>query len=387
MSISCASKASSCARRAATGGSSSSSARSIAATSSASTSPIRLVAAAVVGERCLGRQRRVAERRGDARGLQQGRAVLGLAELALGLAQAHERLAALAVLLGARQIKRVAVQLRRVRRERAARARAFRPARVSGGLGGVDRGGRETPMKRQLRQGRVRALARELLERKADPVVQPGAPRRAEPLVEGLVDERMGEAEFAHAARRTRPAVRRRQPARHGRARALPRSGAAREQSHVERAADHRRELERVGGLRAEPRHAALDDLAHALREPERRASLDPPSPCLFVVCEGSRFGQAADDLADEERVAGGLAAMSSASASPSASRSCPASARRMCATSSGTSPCRARRCASWRRPQVGEHLCERMLLAEVGVAVGDHHLPVPPSRSRERDA
>ena len=80
------------------------------------------------------------------------------------------------------------------------------------------------------------------------------------------------------------------------------------EQCELERAADDRREREQLVGLAAEPLDAASDDVAHTLRQPERGGSVDAPPFRRLVVEQPSRLHEAAQNLADEERVAVGLA-------------------------------------------------------------------------------
>ena len=80
-----------------------------------------------------------------------------------------------------------------------------------------------------------------------------------------------------------------------------------REQLEVELAADHRREPQDLERLLAEALHAALDHLAHALGQRDPRRAIDAPAAARLVEDERAGLREAAQDLADEERVAVGL--------------------------------------------------------------------------------
>ena len=230
-------------------------------------------------------------------------------------------------------------------------------------------------MQGELRQRLVGAPARELLESQAYTVVQPGAAGRAEALVERLVDEGVGEVELAHPLLRLPQ-----QRGCDGRLEVVEyalfsdlRRG--REQLHVEHAADHRCELERVGRLRPQPGDPTLDDLADALREAQRRVAFHPPAPCRLVVGEGARFGQAAHDLAGEEGVACGLAGDVLGERQPLGVEIVARHRLQYVRHVLRREPVQGDPVRARHRPEVGEHLGERVLAAEVRVAVGDHHL------------
>ena len=219
-------------------------------------------------------------------------------------------------------------------------------------------------------------LSVELLEGLRDALVHARAAGRAEALIERLVDQRMGEAKLPDAARMTRPAARRRPPPPSGPAAGSRRSRAstpaARDQTTRPITAAERQDLER---LIAEALDATLDHLAHALGQRDRRGAIDAPAPAGLVEHQRAGLREPAQDLPHEERVAVRSRWRSARPARPRPrSSSWPATAVMICATSSTPRPCKAMRWTPSIAAQVGEHRGQRMVLAEVRVAIGDDH-------------
>ena len=80
------------------------------------------------------------------------------------------------------------------------------------------------------------------------------------------------------------------------------------QQLEVEVAPDDRRHREDLGRGRTEPDDPRLDDLADSIGERHLRQVLDRHPPPGVIPVDGTRLGQVAQYLGDEERVAVGLA-------------------------------------------------------------------------------
>ena len=191
-------------------------------------------------------------------------------DLSLRLAQSDQEVAALG-----RITARLAPQLEclaepaqgLVGRELIERALA-RPARVVDGLRGLVRRRRAAPVMGQLGDPIARVVPAHLLERLPDPGMEPGAPRPAQVLVEGVIDQRVREGE---APDRTRLVDHRssRGLLEQVEQRVLVGLEHACEEIDVEVAADHRGHGKRLAARLAQPLHTPADDLADALGQSE----------------------------------------------------------------------------------------------------------------------
>ena len=132
-------------------------------------------------------------------------------------------------------------------------------------------------------------------------------PRRAQLLVQRVLDQRVREGELVTAAgdgAHERRGVRRLERDEH---RLLVGSRHVGEQPEPEVASHHRRELQDALDVGAEPGDAVLHDLAHRRRQPDRAdVTHDHPAPVLAP--DRARLREIAQALGHEERVPVGLA-------------------------------------------------------------------------------
>ena len=126
---------------------------------------------------------------------------------------------------------------------------------------------RLTPVMGELRETVAWIFTARLLHRFGDPPVQPGAPRAAELLVEGVVDQGMSEGEAPHRTARLVEDGGLHRLVEQVEELVLFRFQHAREQVDVELAPDHRRNAERTTVRLTEALDASSNDLAHALRK------------------------------------------------------------------------------------------------------------------------
>ena len=140
----------------------------------------------------------VAELLGECCGVEQRLAILGVPDLALGLPQADQELAALGAITAGRlvvQLECLAIPAHcLIGGELLKRALGGSPGVVKrlGGVGAHDRGG---PMAGELTEPLAGLIATLLLERLCDPLMQSGATGTPEILIQRVLDERMGERE------------------------------------------------------------------------------------------------------------------------------------------------------------------------------------------------
>ena len=264
-----------------------------------------------------------------------------------------------------------------VRRE--ALKRAFSSAAgVVRRLGPVHRDGRQPPVKRELREAIARVVAVELLERLRDLLVHARPAGRAEALVQRLVDERVGEAELPHVLGRLAQHGRR-----DGRLQAVEQPtlihlGGGREKLKLKRAADHRREPQYLLGLLAEALHAALDHLANTLGQRYARRSIDAPAPAGLVEAQRPGLREATQYLRHEERVAVGLAAICVANSRPYSSSSVPGDGRHEKCHLVNAEAMERDPLHPLNRPQIRQRPAQRVILAQIRVAVGHDQLERP---------
>src|SRR5262245_56043006 len=142
----------------------------------------------------------------------------------------------------------------------------------------------------------------ELLQRLADPAVEPRPPRRAQLLVERRPDERVAERELRGATAHLAHQGCGRRLVEGVEDRVLARLGYLRQQRHVELAADHGGQAEHTARSLREPAEPPPDHLTHALGDTKAldRAAVRP-APALLK--EHARLAEMPQNLADEERI------------------------------------------------------------------------------------
>ena len=111
------------------------------------------------------------------------------------LAEPDQRLAALLAVCVAREFDCVRKEPHCLGRGEILKRLLPSPHRVVGRLCLVDRHGCQSPVQREFHQVRIRVLPIELLQCFSDAMVHARAARGTEPVIEGLVYERVDEAE------------------------------------------------------------------------------------------------------------------------------------------------------------------------------------------------
>ena len=242
---------------------------------------------------------------------EQGLAEVGYAGLELGLAECEQKLAAVGrvgaaqAALDVERLLEPAHRLvgRHLGQRRTAGAGGV-VARLGPRVGAVRRG----PVLGELAQGRAQPADGVFLERLGHPRVHACAPRTRELVAQRVVDQGVHEGEAPGPAWGLGHERGRRGSLEHVEGRVLVDGGDAGEHVDVELAPDDGRGAQQTLGVGAEPGDAPADDLVDALRQLERgQARRRRPAP-RAVALDRARLGEVPDHLAEEERVAAGLA-------------------------------------------------------------------------------
>ena len=200
--------------------------------------------------------------------VEQCLAKLRVSDLALGLPQADQQLAALAAIAAGRlavELERLAIPARGlIGGELLKRALGGAPGVVDG-LGRVAADHRCRPMAGELAQPLAWLIPALVLERLCDPPVQPGAARSPEILIQGVLDERMGEREAPRPSRALLSSDAATASSSRSSSRVSGSVDYREQQIEIEVTADHRGRTECRAGVRAQALHPPPDHLAHAL--------------------------------------------------------------------------------------------------------------------------
>ena len=255
-----------------------------------------------VPERRAGERARVAGLAGGDRGTAEARArLLPVAGVGLGGRQR---------VLQPRELRRVAVLVAPPQRDR----RAQQPRRLlvgepadglrRGALGVADGavraawpGGAEVP--RQLGEPGIRPRAVQLLDRLADPQVQPRPPGRRQLGLERRPQQRVGERVAPGRARDLDQQRAAHRGVEHVEQLVLGQAGDALEHVEVEVAADQRGDAEHAAGVLGQAAHPGRDDVADPLRSPQGAVAAQAGGTV--------DLDEVADEMLDEERVAARL--------------------------------------------------------------------------------
>ena len=305
---------------------------------------------------------------------QQRRAVRRVAHQLLRLAEADQRPAAVRVLDRAEQLERVGEQLRRLAPERGCRARAAPPAPST-----------EPPSTCRSPPTASAAPAR----RRARPTPARTAPRAPARLggacssVESSRAPRTSVWLISACTKRKRPTRSVDSSSSDAATAASSRSSSSlsvvsdqpREELELERAADHGRKRQHLTRLVPEPLDTAGDHVAHAFRQAQRCRAVDAPPLGRLVVQQPPGLDQAAKHLADEERVAVGLARDLPREHQRVRIQLVPGGRRHHLGHLGRSEALQRDPLDPLDSPQVRQHRAERMILAEVRVAEGDDHL------------
>ena len=229
------------------------------------------------------------------------------------------------------------------------------------------------PVTGQVADSVTGTVTADVLERLGDLAVRPGLAGRPEVVVEGVLDQGVGEGVVAGVSVSSRTNVAAVAASRMSSTSSSGRHGGPSEHVEVEVAADHRGERQHPLGVAAEPPDTGADHGADAGRQaPSPRVvavATHRPVTASWLIAPG--LGEMAEDLADEERVAVGLAMQRPGEAQRRRRRGCvrrpPPSVTRRRRRRARPAPSGRRR----RAVQLGKRVEQRVRVGQLGVAVG----------------
>ena len=182
-----------------------------------------------------------------------------------------------------------------------------RPGGVGDGLVGVHRPGGQQEVAGQLTDTLVGPVPEQLLQRFSHQAVHPGPAGRPHVFVEGVLDQRVGKPIATGRPGQLADEVGRLSVVEEIEQGVLVGSGDFGQEIDVEVPPDDRRCREDFGGPIPQPSHPGAHHLADAVGQGELTESLAGDPMPGGILHDGTRLGEVAQHLGDEERVAVGL--------------------------------------------------------------------------------